>query len=260
MTASVQDVIRAFGSPSTPTAITQKPFDYNSSHYGRLLRPNAKPDPVDLYCYAENLMYQDGQRDLFLVLLPKCLSAWQENLMTSHESDSAGFVEQVSAALSKHTGFRDLLSPKGYTAVSEFMLLAILDKIEQQWWNCSSTGRLCAVLQYASVLMYPDEKNPIFSPWTNDAGGGAPVPWETDGHIFDQSWLPENVHFLRATLNPGYVGERVSASNSSSIVSTRSNNASHSRIFLRALMRGSAWVKNMSEGNTRRRLRTLKKR
>jgi len=247
MVANVQDVKRAFGNPRPPTTITQEPFDYDSSHYWRLLiRPDAKPAPADLYCYAEDLMYQDIQRDLFLALLPKCLSAWQEDLMKSHESDYAGFVEQFSAALAKHAGFRDLLSSKGYTAVSEFMLSAILDKIEQerglsfsgmraspyswiytigtfgavfptvsdlwkQWWNCSSVGRSCAVLQYASVLMYPDEKNPIFSPWTPDAGGGAPVPWESDGHIFDQSWLTENIHFLRATLTPSYVRDRVRA-------------------------------------------------
>jgi hypothetical protein len=60
---------------------------------------------------AAYVQYQDIQIDLFLLLLPVCLSAWQEDLMASHQSDYAGFVEQFSAALAKHTGFRELLSP-----------------------------------------------------------------------------------------------------------------------------------------------------
>jgi hypothetical protein len=245
MTANVQDVISAFGHPMMPSAITQEPFDYDASHYLRLCRCEGNPDPIDLYSYADDLMYQEIQADLFLFLLPVCLSAWQEDLMASHESKYAGFVEQFSAALAKHTGYHDLLSLRQRQAVSEFMWQAILDKIDmerelsfsgmhaspyswintigtigtvfpdignlwQEWWGCSTIGRACGVLQYASVLMYPEDRNPIFSPWTPHAGGGAPVPWETDGHIFDQSWLPENVEFLRDTLTPNYVRDSIS--------------------------------------------------
>jgi len=65
-------------------------------------------------------------------------------------------------------------------------------------------GRACGVLQYASVLMYPDDRNPIFSPWTCEHGGGAPVLWGSEG-ILDQPWLPENVSFLRSTFTLDYV-------------------------------------------------------
>lgn len=246
MLANIQNVIRALGTPSVPSTITQEPFDYDASHYLRLCRPGANASPIDLYSYAYDLLYQETQRDLFLFLLPICLSAWQEDLMTSHESVYAGFVEQFSAALAKHKGFRDLLSPPQYNAVSSFMRNAILDKIDQErglsfsgmraspyswiytiatfgtafpaiselweeWWSCRTVGRACGVLQYASILMYPDDENPIFASWRPDVGGGAPTPWETDGHIFEQSWLPENVEFLRATLTPNYVRDSISA-------------------------------------------------
>ncbi len=246
MEANVQDLIRELGTPTVPSSITQEPFDYDASHYRRLCRSDKKPDPIDLYSYADDLMYQEIQRDLFLFFLPICLSAWQEDLLESHESNYAGFVEQFSAGLAKHAGFRGLLSPPRYFAVSRFIRNTILDKIDQErdlsffgmhaspyswvctigtfgtafpdisdlweeWWDCSTVGRACGVLQYASSLMYPDDKNPIFSPWTPDAGGGAPVLWETDGHIFDQSWLPENVEFLRATFTPNYVRKSILA-------------------------------------------------
>lgn len=246
MFANIQDLIKELGTPSAPSTITQEPFDYDASHYRRLCRPGKKPDPLDLSSYAHDLMYQDLQSDLFLFLLPICLFAWQNDLMASHESSYAGFVEQFSAAIAKHAGFRNLLSPSQYFSVSKFMQNVILDKIDQEkklsfsgmgaspyswihtigtfgtafpavsslwqeWWSCSTVGRACGVLQYISVLMYPDNKNPIFSPWTPNAGGGVPDLWETDGHIFDQSWLPENVEFLRTTLTPSYIRDSISA-------------------------------------------------
>lgn len=245
MTAKIQDVITAFGNPSPPSVITQVPFDYDPGHYQRLLDSGEKPDPIDLYSYADDLMYQKIQLDLFAVLLPLCLSAWQKNLMASEESEYAGFVEQFSAALAKHAGFRDLLPSSNYAAVSDFMCHAILDKIEEErslsftgmraspykwiyaigmvgtafptihnlwegWWNRRSCGRACGVLQYASIFMYPDDRNPIFSPWTPDAGGGPPEPWETGGHIFEQSWLNENTAFLRGTFTASYIRESLS--------------------------------------------------
>lgn len=244
MGASIANVIQEFGNPTAPSVITQVPFDYDSSHYARLCDPESKPAGIDLYDYALDLKYQEIQQDLFLYLLPKCLSAWQENLMTDY--DSPGAIEEFCCALARHQGFRDFLSERQWNAVSTFMRMAILDKIDQErtlsfsgmgaspyswisamvtygmvfpsirdlweeWWSCSTEGRACAVLQYASVLMYPDEENPIFSQWKPDAGGGAPCLWETESSGFDQAWLPENVEFLRATLTPIFLRYAISA-------------------------------------------------
>ncbi len=244
MVANIQDVTASFGTPRAPAKITQQPFDYDAGHYRRLCDAGANPDPSDLYSYADDLMYQELQPDLFLFLLPVCLRAWQNDLMASHQSDYTGFVEQFSGALARHAGFRAMLSPKQYDAVARFMRDTILDKIDQErqlsfsgwpaspyswiqaigtfgtvfpalselwegWWTVPTVGRACGVLQYASALMYPDSENPIFAPWTRDAGGGPPTLWETSGFIYEESWLPENVSFLRATLTPAYVEESV---------------------------------------------------
>jgi hypothetical protein len=53
--------------------------------------------------------------------------------------------------------------------------------------------------------MYKDYTNPIFSPWTPLGGGGPPALYETDGHIYDRGWRPENISFLEATLSTVYL-------------------------------------------------------
>ena len=245
MAADIQNVVLAFGFPQVPTVITQEPFDDDPSHYNQLCSYGANPDNHDLCRYAEDLQYRDIQFDLFQYLLPVCLSAWQKDLMASHKSAYLGFAEYFVAAQAKHHGFRSLITPFQYTAVSDFMWHTILDKTDlerelsfsrsgsspyswinaicsygtafpsidalwSEWWSCGTLGRACGVLQYASVFMYPDEENPIFAEWTPENGGGAPYLWETSGHIYDQAWLPENVTFLRSTFTPGYVKKSVS--------------------------------------------------
>lgn len=244
MRATIEYVITEFGNPSVPSVITQVPFDHDPSHYARLCDPDVKPEGIDLYDYAHDLIYEEIQKDLFLYLLPKCLSAWQENLMADY--DSPGAIEQFCYALARHQGFRDLLTVTQFNAVASFMRMAILDKIDQErslsfagmgaspyswipamvnygmvfpsikelwkdWWSCSTTGRACGVLQYASVFMYPDAENPIFSPWTPDAGGGSPCLWEKESAGFDQAWLPENVEFLCEALTPIALRDAISA-------------------------------------------------
>lgn len=244
MFANIQNVITALGEPKAPSVITQVPFDYDPSHYDRLCNPDSKPEGIDIYDYALDLQYEEIQKDLFLHLLPKCLFAWQEHLMADY--DSPGAIEQFCSALAKHRGFCDLLSQEQLNAVSIFMRKTILDKIDQErilsfsgmgaspyswisaigtygmvfpsikelwedWWSCSTTGRACGILQYASVFMYPDDENPIFAVWTPLAGGGPPCLWETESSGFDQAWLAENVEFLRATLTPIFLRDAISA-------------------------------------------------
>jgi hypothetical protein len=52
--------------------------------------------------------------------------------------------------------------------------------------------------------MYADADNPMFAPHSPHESGGPPLPWEAQGFVFDQCWLPENVNFLRTTLTPEY--------------------------------------------------------
>ena len=91
------------------------------------------------------------------------------------------------------------------------MVFPAVSDLWERWWQVATVGRACGVLQYASVLMYPDDRNPIFAPRTPHGGGGPPVLWETDAFCFDYPWLPANVAFLRARLAPAYVRMSITA-------------------------------------------------
>jgi hypothetical protein len=148
--------------------------------------------------------------------------------------------------MATHNGFSNLLTSPQHDAVARFMRAAILDKIDQEnklsfsgmgaspyswiyaigtfgtifpsisqlwkeWWSMPTTGRAYGVLQYTSALMYPNDKNPIFRPWSPEYGGGAPTLWET-GNSTDEKWLPENINFLRETLTFVYIQESIAKS------------------------------------------------
>ena len=232
---ALHDLIKAFGARRAPSRITQEPLDCDPRHYKRLCDRETPASPSDLLRYAHDLSYMPVQAELLVFLLPVCLSAWQQSLKPATASRYASFVEYFSGALAKHAGFRDLLSPRQYAAAGDFVQEAILARIDHEsrlhfgrtseatyawvrsmasmgtafpvigdlwseWWACSTQGRARGVLQYLSPLMYPEDRNPIFAQWTPQEGGGPPVPWETDGFIYDQCWLPENVESLRNTL------------------------------------------------------------
>jgi hypothetical protein len=236
---ALHDLIKAFGARRAPSRITQEPLDCDPGHYKRLCDRDTPASPSDLCRYADDLSCMAVQAELLVFLLPTCLSAWQQSLMPGTASRYATFVERFSGALAKHAGFRDLLSPRQYAAAGDFVREAILARIDHEsrlqfgrtseatyawvcsmasmgtafpvigdlwseWWACRTQGRARGVLQYLSLLMYPEDRNPIFAPWTPQEGGGPPIPWETDGFIYEQSWLPENVESLRSILTVDY--------------------------------------------------------
>jgi len=245
--ADIQELLRALGKPKPPRSFTQRPFDYDPSHYQRLCAPGGGNAAAgDLYDYALDLTYiEDIQLDLFRYVIPKCLQAWQVNLQASGHSGYEGFVEQFLAALAQRQGFVGFLPREQHEAIAKFMSDAILDKIDQEnkltfsgmaaspyawinsiaalgtafpcipalwreWWDMHTRGQAYAVLQYASCLMYFSTDNPVFSPWSPERGGGPPCLWETGAFIDRQSWLADNVVFLKKTLSVRYVGEAVS--------------------------------------------------
>jgi hypothetical protein len=81
----------------------------------------------------------------------------------------------------------------------------------REWWSFHTPGAAVAALQYASCLMYPEDDNPVFTQWTSQGGGGPPSLWEYESLGFDERWLPENVEFLRLTLDPSYVKAKLEA-------------------------------------------------
>lgn len=199
---------------------------------------------VELCSYADDLKYMEIQPDLLRFLLPVGLRAWQSSLMDSGKSELAGVAERYSTVLATHKGFCRILSPWEYDALLGFMCDVILDKIDQErqlsfsgsdaspyrwiyaigtmgmlpgsipklwdpWWDISSIGRACAVLQYTSVIMYGENDNPIYAPWTPEKGGGPPVLWDCDANVFDEGWTPDNVECLRSRLTPEEISKSI---------------------------------------------------
>ncbi len=247
MRASLPQLIQALHAQKPPSRIWQKPFDYDPSHYKRLCRLKGEmPTNRDLIEYSHDLLYEPSplQPDLFRYLLPICLDVWRKDLLSHNQSEYGGFVEYFWAALANKPLLQDNLNSREYAAVESFMAASLLDCIDQQnqlvfsgmgaspytwfytlssfcvvfptlstfwtsWWEISTSGQACSVLQYLSCLLYENDRNPVFTPWTPNGGGGPPELWGMEGHIYERGWRTENVDFLQQTLTPEYVKNRL---------------------------------------------------
>lgn len=234
---------RAYGKAAPPEKVTQEAFEGNNRHLRRLLRikPGERPDPQDLWEYLQDLRHTGIQSSLLAYLLPFCLELWCEDLRgTSNEY--GGFVEHFYPVLADRAIFDKHLTSKQTAAVSEFMRQTIVEEMDDQsglayrgskarpyrwiralttygvllpdvdrmwsaWWSLDTVGRAIAATQYVSCLMYPENENPVFAPWTPDDGGGPPCLWEFEGHLYTQHWLEPNVAFLKEALNVARVTE-----------------------------------------------------
>jgi hypothetical protein len=93
------------------------------------------------------------------------------------------------------------------TLTTHGVLLPDIDRLWTAWWSLDTPGRATATIQYISCLVYGDEENPVFAPWTQLGGGGPPCLWEFEGHLYVHRWLAPNVAFLRSTLSAARVTE-----------------------------------------------------
>jgi hypothetical protein len=144
--------------------------------------------------------------------------------------------------LANHQVFDVHLTPKQSAGVSAYMRQTILEEMDDQrgliyegrkarpyrwvgalttlgvllpdvaglwteWWSLNTVGRAMAALQYISCLMYAENENPVFAPWTPDGGGGPPCLWAFAGHFYTHRWLEPNVAFLEGVLNVRGVSE-----------------------------------------------------
>ncbi len=249
MRGSIEDVFKRLGKPTLPKEIWQKPYHDRKGRYRHLAElydvplADARFDFRDYYHVINYDPYETIQPDLFKYLLPVCLKAWREDLMPG-PSPLGGFVEWFLPALARRPLLSKMLQPEEQEAVIEFMRDSILDCMEKEptlavskrsaspyswfynlgafavifphldslwktWWGMETTGLAVSVLQYISCLMYENDRNPIFAPWTRGKGGGPPCLWEVAGHIYDQLWHPDNVDFLARTLTVAYVKEHL---------------------------------------------------
>jgi len=233
---------RAYGKVAPPDKITQEAFEGNDAHLRRLVRlksgERAKPD--DLWEYMHDLRNTEIQGPLLAYLLPFCLDLWREDLRGIE--GYGGIVEHLYPVLADRQIFDTHLTPKQSAAVSEFMRQTILEEIDDQhglayqgsrarpyrwigalttfgillpnverlwtaWWSLDTVGRAIAAVQYISCLMYSENENPVFAPWTPEGGGGPPCLWEFQGHLYSHRWLEPNVTFLKGVLNVPGVSE-----------------------------------------------------
>ncbi len=246
MRANLSRLITALRAETPPKQIWQKPFDYDPSHYQRLCNLNGKtPTNLDLCNYAHDMLYEVSplQPDLLCYLLPICLEAWREDLLSNGNSEYGGFIEYFWAALANRKALQ-VLNPREYAEVETFMKDVLLDRIDQEdglrfsgmgaspyiwfdslgsfcvvfpalsslwkvWWELTTIGQACAAIQYLSCLLYEDDNNPVFSPWTPFGGGGTPSICEVAGHIYEQGWREENVAFINETLTVEFAEDRL---------------------------------------------------
>jgi hypothetical protein len=237
---------KSFGATRPPAAVSQEAFEHNKEHLRRLIRlqSSERPDGNDLFAYMEDLRFTEIQTSLFVYLLPICLEVWR-NDVRGVDTNYAGVVEHFYAVLADRHVFDVHLTPRQTAAVSDFMRHVILEEIDEQrgltfrgsrarpyrwvgelttygiflpdidrlwteWWSLSTIGRTVAAIQYISCLMYPENENPVFAAWTPNEGGGPPLLWELQGHVYDHCWLAPNVGFLRKTLSLESVGNLLS--------------------------------------------------
>ena len=237
---------RAYGKAAPPEKLTQEAFDGNDRHLRRLLRikPGERPDVQDLWEYLQDLRHTDIQGSLLAYLLPFCLELWYEDLRGTSDK-YGGFVEHLYPVLVDRAIFDKHLTSKQSAAVSEFMRQTVLDEVDDQlglayqgskarpyrwigalttygvllpdvdrvwgaWWSLDTVGRAIALVQYISCLIYPENENPVFAPWTPNGGGGPPCLWGFEGHLYTHRWLEPNVTFLKEALNVPAVTEALS--------------------------------------------------
>ncbi len=227
---------RALHATKPPEEITQEPFEGNDRHLRRLvqLKPGDRAESEDLWNDAKDLLYTKIQSSLLAYLLPFCLEAWSEDLKGNY--GYGGFVEHLYPVLANRKIFDEHLNTEQAAVVSDFMKQSILEEIDSQqglayqgskarpyrwigalttygvlrpdiaslwteWWSLQTVGRAVAGVQYISCLMYPENENPVFAPWTPDSGGGPPCLWDFEGHLYEHCWQSPNIQFLKQTLN-----------------------------------------------------------
>ena len=238
-----QELREAFSQVAKPSEVKGDFISMRVSdeHINRLIASD--PDSLterDFEGYVgEVVSYEPGGPDHYVYLLPTMLRIWAECLC---ESETA-FNAYLNCDLAREKILDSYLSPELRNAVTKFMCSALSRRIAKEdslrvtgasqshewcdqlnsfgvissslpelWstvWDVAEAGHACAVVQFASCLVFKGEQNPIFDTWTPYLGGGPFELWEYDSMGFDECWLPSNVKFLRETLSVPYLFDRL---------------------------------------------------
>ena len=231
--ASIQNLKCVIKSAGAPKQITQQPFDGDPGHYRRLCDlGGAAPSGADLVDYALDMKYMELQPELLRYLTPVLLTAWGKNLFEGSEVGYCGFAEEFWAALLTGGALTKVFTEAERDAFIAYMRDSVLDRLDAEkslrfsgmdaspyrwvdalvsygtlssdlealwteWWEMKTQGHAIASFQYASALMYEDQKNPVFDAWTKDKGGGPPALHASGAMVFSVSWKQENIVFLK---------------------------------------------------------------
>jgi hypothetical protein len=243
--ASIQNLKCFIKSAGAPKQITQQPFDGDPGHYRRLCDlGDAAPSGADLVDYALDMKYMELQPELLRYLTPVLLTAWRRNLFEGAQASYAGFIEEFWAALLTGSALTKVFTEAERDAFISYMRESILDRLDfeeslhfsgmgaspyfwvqalvsygtlfsdveilwTEWWQMKTQGHAIATFQYASALMYEDQKNPVFDAWTKDKGGGPPALHASGAMVFSVSWKQENIVFLKNTLSANYFEQKL---------------------------------------------------
>ncbi len=224
------------GYPEPPARVTQSQFDGFGEKLVRLAEtPYEAMDFSDLWYYHHDLAYMDLQPALFAYLFPACLIDWYETLLANQDCSHGD--SEFHYGLKHGNVLEKMLTPEQRQEVYDYFRDGLLDRLDDEagfvyegsktpaygwiarlnslglllpdiaplwegWWAVPSPGAGVCLFQYASVLMYGEDDNPFFAPWTETEGGGVPTLWTNDSQIFDAGWLPANVEYLRMALTP----------------------------------------------------------
>lgn len=241
----MRDVV---GRVPKPRDVWQRQFDGNDDVLRKLAAWDWNEIPEwALRDYVLDLTYlhvdrETLQPDLFAHVFPACLKFWYDSLMRNDSAElgdadfhrallHGGILERMLTGDQRQKClalFRDGLldrldAERGFTYrrpgksanawIARFnsigLLAPIVADIWTGWWSMSTPGRAVCAIMYATGLIYSKDENPIYLAWTRDEGGGGPYLTEWDAAEYERSWLEANVEFLRTTLTPGYLIERV---------------------------------------------------
>lgn len=241
---SPADFHRDIGSPEPPAKVTQKAFDYDPTPLETLAARvvGDGPCPREVDEYALDLLYTPTlQPDLMAHVLPICLETWQHGLRAgapggANEKLHAGlakrrtviaetlgptvsdlfyaFIRQsLLARMAEETSLRHNgmnAPPYGWfsSLASYGTLGSNVDETLEQWNKIGWVGHAVAWIQFASVLVFDGDDNPVFDPWTRDAGGGPPALWGYKSEGFEERWDDANLEGLRGFLEPHAVIDR----------------------------------------------------
>ncbi len=231
-----------------PREVWQRQFDGHDDSLRKLAEWEWNEIPGwALHDYVLDLAYlhldhHTLQPDLFAHVFPACLMFWCESLMRN-ESAELGDADLHRALLCGRTLdtmltesqrrkclaiFRDGLLDRldvergfvyerpGKSAnawIARFnsigLIAPVVPDVWTAWWSMATPGRAVSAIMYATGLIYATDENPIYLPWTREEGGGGPYLSEWDAAEYERAWLEANLAFLRATLTPGYLVERL---------------------------------------------------